>query len=131
MCVYNMYASLAPLAAQCDAADVGCQCTRRPADAHADRLLLFERRRGGVGLAGRLLGALPPLLRAAQSRLDASDCEDGCPACEHMAGCGEYNQGLDKEAARLLLGWLVQREEPPAPKRKGSEADPGWLPTPP
>ena len=39
--------SLAPLAASCDSADLGCQCTRRPGDEHAERLLLFERRRGG------------------------------------------------------------------------------------
>ena len=41
------------------ASDLGCQCTRRPGDEHAERLLLYERRRGGVGLAAQLLGALP------------------------------------------------------------------------
>ena len=102
-------------AAQCDAADLGCQCTRRPGDSQADRLLLFERRRGGVGLAGRLLGTLPALLRAAQARLEGCACAEGCPACVHKPQCGEYNEGLDKEAARLLLRWLLQREEIPTP----------------
>ena len=76
--------SLAPLAASCAASDLGCQSSRRPGDEHAnpnpnltltltpnpnpqssrrpgdehaERLLLFERRRGGVGLAAQLLGA--------------------------------------------------------------------------
>ena len=53
----NLQMSLAPLAASCAASDLGCQSSRRPGDEHAERLLLFERRRGGVGLAAQLLGA--------------------------------------------------------------------------
>eukprot|EP00966_Prymnesium_polylepis_P286621 6620704-Prymnesium_polylepis.1 len=28
-----------------------------------------------------------------------------------MAGCGEYNEGLDKPAALLILRWLLQGED--------------------
>ena len=54
---------LAPLVATCEPSDLGCQCTRREGDKHGQRLLLFERRAGGVGTADALLLALQPLLQ--------------------------------------------------------------------
>ena len=104
--------SLAPLCATCEPTDLGCQCTRRPGDEHGERFLLFERRRGGVGVADALPEGMPRLLQACQARLDECDCESGCLACVHMSGCGEYNEGLDKSAARTILKWLVQGEMP-------------------
>ena len=62
-----------------------------------------------------LLPELPRLLQAAQARLEACECEAGCLACVHMAGCGEYNEGLEKHAARAILRWLLQGETPPLP----------------
>ena len=106
---------LAPLCATCESSDLGCQCTRREGDEHAERFLIFERRRGGVGVADALLVELPRLLQAAQARLEACDCEEGCLACVHMSGCGEYNEGLEKPAAKAILRWLLQGELPPAP----------------
>ena len=52
------------------------------------------------------------LLQAAQVRLDACGCTDGCLSCVHMAGCSEYNEGLNKAAARDILRWLIQGELP-------------------
>ena len=106
---------LAPLCATCESSDLGCQCTRREGDEHAERFLLFERRRGGVGVADALLVELPRLLQAAQARLEACECENGCLACIHMSGCGEYNEGLDKVAACAILRWLLQGQQPELP----------------
>ena len=112
----HLVIALAPLCATCEPGDLGCQCTRREGDEHAERLLLFERgRHGGVGVAEALHGEMPRLLQAAQARLESCDCEDGCLACVHMAGCGEYNEGLEKHAARAILRWLLQGETPPLP----------------
>ena len=63
-------------------------------------------------MADALPEALPRLLQAALARLDECECEKGCLACIHMAGCGEYNEGLEKSAARTILKWLVQGEMP-------------------
>jgi DEAD/DEAH box helicase domain-containing protein len=114
---------LSPLCATCESTDLGCQCTRREGDEHAERLLLFERRRGGVGVADALLVELPTLLQAAQARLEACDCDEGCLACVHMSGCGEYNEGLSKPAARAILRWLLQGELPPAAAAGGDDDD--------
>ena len=104
---------LAPLCVTCEPTDLGCQCTRRTGDEHGDRFLIFERRRGGVGIADALLLGLPSLLEAALARLDSCTCGDeGCLSCIHMGGCGEYNEGLDKGAARKILRWLLLGEAP-------------------
>ena len=60
--------TLAPLVVSCDPADLGCQCTRRPGDTHAERILLFERRAGGIGIAEPLLDGIAPLLQVRRPR---------------------------------------------------------------
>ena len=35
----------------------------------------------------------------------------------HRSGSGDSNEGLDKGAARLLLRWLLQGEQPPPPQQ--------------
>ena len=114
---------LAPLCVTCESTDLGCQCTRRDGDEHAERFLLFERRRGGVGVADALHVELPRLLQAAQARLEACDCDEGCLACVHMSGCGEYNEGLDKSAAKAILRWLCQGEMPEPPPDASADSD--------
>ena len=64
-----------------------------------------------MGVADLLLGEMETLLLAVQQRLESCECDQGCPSCIHMAGCGEYNEGLDKPAARQILSWLLQGEE--------------------
>lgn len=66
-----------------------------------------NRRGGGTGLAQALLSRLEPLLRAAQACLASCKCNTGCPSCILMSGCGEYNEGLDKRAAALILEHLL------------------------
>ena len=65
----------------------------------------------------RLLGRLPPTRTPTlistltststrtppQVRLDACGCSGGCLSCVHIAGCSEYNEGLDKAAASMIL----------------------------
>ena len=67
------------------------------------------------GAVSPLHASLPRLLQAAQARLEQCECEAGCLSCVHMAGCGEYNEGLEKDAAAAILRWLLQGERPDAP----------------
>ena len=94
----------------CDHSDLGAGARAR-GDAHAERLLLFERRRGGTGVAEQLRTSLPHLLGAALARVEACGCDRGRPSCVLLPGCGEYNEGLDKGGAALLLRWMVRGEE--------------------
>ena len=48
---------------------------------------------------------------AALARVEACGCDRGCPSCVLLPGCGEYNEGLDKGGAALLLRWMVRGEE--------------------
>ena len=58
-----------------------------------------------------------------QARLEGCSCERGCLSCVHMAGCGEYNEGLEKPAARVILRWLLQGETPPPPAPAEAERE--------
>ena len=115
----HLVIGLAPLGATCEPTDLGCQCTRRDGDEHAECLLLFERRRGGVGIADALLHELPRIMAVAGARLESCECEHGCLACVHLAGCGEYNEGLDKGGARDVLRWLLEGILPPLRNPRG------------
>ena len=120
--IEHLAIGLAPLCVTCEPCDLACQCTRREGDEHSERLLIFERRRGGVGVADALQTQMPRLLQAAQSRIEGCDCEEGCLACIHMSGCGEYNEGLDKQGAITVLRWLISGEIPTAPDQKSPES---------
>lgn len=107
--VEHLLIGLAPLVVSCDRADLGCQCTRRRGDEHAERLLIFERRPGGAGITQQLLPRLGELLAAAHRRLAACGCgaPGGCPGCIQLPQCGEYNEGLDRRAADRVLRWAL------------------------
>mmetsp|Transcript_4079 Transcript_4079/g.7221 ORF Transcript_4079/g.7221 Transcript_4079/m.7221 type:complete len:167 (+) Transcript_4079:1-501(+) len=102
--------ALAPLCVTCEAAELGCQCTRRQGDEHSERLLIYERRSGGVGVAEKLLPNLAVLLQAVSQRVDNCSCTTGCLSCIHMSGCNEYNEGLDKQAAQSILHMVISGE---------------------
>lgn len=104
--IEHVLCSLAPMEVRCDPSDLSCQHTRRDGDLHRDKLLLFETARGGTGLAQRLGPALGRLLRAAHKVVNECGCAEGCHGCIVSGTC--YEEGLDKEAAREILTYLVQ-----------------------
>ena len=109
--IEHMLVSLAPLVMACENDELGCQCTRRRGDTHSERIVLFEKKKGALGISGLLLHKLDPLLLACQQRLKSCTCQDGCPSCIFMPGCGEYNEGLEKAGAIALLGHLNARSD--------------------
>jgi DEAD/DEAH box helicase domain-containing protein len=58
-------------------------------------------------------------MAVAGARLESCECEHGCLACVHLAGCGEYNEGLDKGGARDVLRWLLEGILPPLRNPRG------------
>jgi DEAD/DEAH box helicase domain-containing protein len=61
-----------------------------------------------VGIAERGFEDLPALWRATYEVITACPCEAGCPSCIQSPKCGNNNQPLDKAAAKLILGMLLQ-----------------------
>jgi len=105
--------ALIPSILMCDPADLSCQHTRRDGDLNRDKLLLFETQRGGLGLCQRLQHNFLALLQMAKDTILSCSCNEteGCLSCIQMGGCGEYNEGLDKNAALDILSLLLPAEE--------------------
>lgn len=97
-----------PLFAMCDRWDIGGLSTPRHADTDAPQIFIYDGFPGGVGIAERGFEELPALWRAAYEVITACPCEAGCPSCIHSPKCGNNNEPLDKAAARLILGMLLQ-----------------------
>jgi len=103
--IEHLLISLAPLELFCEPSDWSCQHTRRDTDLNRLKLLLFETARGGMGLSTQMAGALGKLLRSAQKIVSKCPCENGCLECILLPSC--YEDGLDKEAANIILQALV------------------------
>jgi DEAD/DEAH box helicase domain-containing protein len=101
---------MAPLLLGCDPSEVGVECAvdvGRPL-----RLLLYDKARGGLGLAAELHRHLPALLAAARERMRSCDCARGCICCTHSPFCTHYNGRQDKNAGVALIDALLRQDEP-------------------
>lgn len=103
-----------PVFLMCNAQDVGTECDN-PYDTQykPERILLYDKHPGGIGLASAARPIFPSLLRAALDLIKRCDCENvfGCPGCIQHTDCGEYNAVLNKQAGRLVLEAVLQEAE--------------------
>ncbi|CAI5962340.1 unnamed protein product, partial [Closterium sp. NIES-64] len=99
-------ANMVPLFLSCMASDMGVECAS-PYDSRffPQRLLLYDKHPGGIGLAVQLQPQFPAILQAALELVSKCQCNmpNGCPGCVHFLACGEYNGVLDKRGAQLIL----------------------------
>ncbi|XBI43427.1 hypothetical protein VPH35_108198 [Triticum aestivum] len=110
--------SILPLHMMCGSGDLGTECvdpqeTRKRDDDRVvvpDRILLYDKHRGGIGLAAQARTLFGDLLAAALELVSACGCRnsDGCPNCVQSFACRDTNKNLDKEAAVALLKDLIQ-----------------------
>jgi DEAD/DEAH box helicase domain-containing protein len=97
-----------PLFAMCDRWDIGGLSTPRHPDTDAAQIFIYDGFSGGIGIAEKGFELLPELWGAALDVLQGCPCTDGCPSCVQSPKCGSFNTPLDKEAAILLLHWLLK-----------------------
>jgi DEAD/DEAH box helicase domain-containing protein len=96
-----------PLFAMCDRWDIGGLSTPRHPDTDAAQIFIYDGFPGGVGIAEKGFSLLPELWRATLDVIRACPCSGGCPSCVQSPKCGNFNQPLDKQAAVVILGWLL------------------------
>ena len=99
--------SLFPLLAICDRNDIGGISYPLHPQLGRSAIFIYDGYPGGVGLAAKGYEALEDLLERTRHLIAGCRCEKGCPSCIHSPKCGNGNQPLDKEAARLLLEVLT------------------------
>ncbi|KAL6746607.1 hypothetical protein V8C86DRAFT_1481591 [Haematococcus lacustris] len=106
-----------PLFVICNAKDVGTECDN-PYDTRyrPERLLIFDKLPGGIGIALQAAPLFPKLLQRALDLVRGCPCtyEKGCPACVQHLDCKNYNAVLNKQATVLVLEQCLAAETRPS-----------------
>ncbi|XP_025801088.1 uncharacterized protein LOC112880592 isoform X3 [Panicum hallii] len=105
--------NIVPLHMMCSASDLGTECAN-PHETRGipDRILLYDRHPGGIGIASQAQMLFGELLLAALELVSTCSCTGaaGCPNCIQSLTCSEYNEVLDKQAAILILKGAIDCE---------------------
>jgi len=96
-----------PLFALCDRNDIGGICYTYHPQVEKSAIFIYDGYPGGVGLAQRGFEVILELLERTLSHIKTCECEEGCPSCIHSPKCGSGNKPLDKEAAIMILQFLL------------------------
>ncbi|KAK2075786.1 hypothetical protein QBZ16_001527 [Prototheca wickerhamii] len=111
-----------PLFILCNANDVGTGaepgCARWECDSPYDtrykpeRLLIYDKYPGGIGLAAAAAPQFGPILAQARDLVRDCPCATpaGCPCCVQHTHCGEYNTVISKPGALVVLEELIRWE---------------------
>ena len=102
---------LLPLFATCDRWDLGGLSTAAHPDTGQATVIVHDAISGGSGCSERGFGAGLEWVRATLETLESCPCRTGCPRCVQSPKCGNNNEPLSKEGARLLLDTLVKSME--------------------
>ena len=96
-----------PLFALCDRNDIGGICYTHHPQVEKSAIFIYDGYPGGVGLAQRGFEVVYKLFEKTLDHIRNCECEEGCPSCIHSPKCGSGNKPLDKEAAVVLLEFLL------------------------
>jgi len=96
-----------PLFAMCDRNDIGGVSTPLHPDTGRAQVFIYDAYPGGVGITEKGFDIITELWQATLRTIAECPCQDGCPSCIQSPKCGNNNQPLDKEAARVLLEELL------------------------
>eukprot|EP00597_Dinobryon_sp_UTEXLB2267_P014233 CAMPEP_0170110342 /NCGR_PEP_ID=MMETSP0020_2-20130122/7790_1 /TAXON_ID=98059 /ORGANISM="Dinobryon sp., Strain UTEXLB2267" /LENGTH=1196 /DNA_ID=CAMNT_0010335597 /DNA_START=57 /DNA_END=3647 /DNA_ORIENTATION=+ len=102
--------SLCPLFAQCDAGDIGTEHGFTAQD-HKFRMMIFDKRSGGLGAANAIYERRHDVIRQAAQLLSSCPCDSkyprGCPSCLLDLRCTSYNNHISKSGALRLFQLLT------------------------
>ena len=102
--------NLFPLFVMCDREDVGGISTEMHPQVGAGAIFIYDGYPGGIGLAQRAYQVIDRILTASKGLVEDCKCNKGCPSCIQSPKCGSNNRPLDKRAAILILGSLLNKK---------------------
>ena len=95
--------SLLPLWAMCDRWDIGGLSTNLHFQTGLPTVFVYDGHAGGVGITERGFESFSGWAADTARLLRGCPCTSGCPSCVQSPKCGNLNEMLDKEGARVLL----------------------------
>ncbi|MBI2854424.1 MAG: DEAD/DEAH box helicase [Chloroflexi bacterium] len=96
-----------PLFALCDRNDIGGLSTPMHPDAGEPVIFIYDAYPGGIGIAEMGFEKLQQLWETTLKVISECPCDEGCPSCVYSPKCGNNNEPIDKEGARVLLNLLT------------------------
>jgi len=100
-----------PLYLMCNPEDIGTECDNLYDTRYKpERLLLFDRYPGGIGLCEKAQPIFKELIEKGLNLIVCCSCESdsGCPGCIQSTVCSEYNSVLSKGGAQKILQAALQ-----------------------
>ncbi len=99
--------AILPLFAMCDRNDIGGVSTSLHPDTGKAQIFIYDACPGGVGIAEKGFDLVTDLWQSTLRVIAECPCHQGCPSCIQSPKCGNNNEPLDKEAARIILTGLL------------------------
>jgi DEAD/DEAH box helicase domain-containing protein len=101
-----------PLIAMCDRWDIGGLSTNYHPQTGAATIFIYDGHPGGVGIARNAFTRFDKLCNDAHRLIAECPCASGCPSCVQSPKCGNLNEPLSKDGARLLLERMLSAQAP-------------------
>ncbi|MGI5839511.1 MAG: DEAD/DEAH box helicase [bacterium] len=106
---------LLPLFVMCDRNDIGGLSVLAHSQTGRPTVFIHDAYNGGVGFSEKAYRDIERLLLTTLEAVRECACDSGCPSCIYSPKCSNFNQPLDKEAAIMLLHYLLGQEYTPRP----------------
>ncbi|PQQ02746.1 putative ATP-dependent helicase YprA [Prunus yedoensis var. nudiflora] len=105
--------NVVPLRIICNLSDLAPECINLHTRYYPERILLYDQHPGGSGVSVQVQPIFMELLIAALELLTSCRCSEhgGCPNCLQSFACKEYNEGLHKEAAIMIVEGVLDAEK--------------------
>jgi DEAD/DEAH box helicase domain-containing protein len=100
-----------PFFAMCDRADIGGVSTALHPDTGKPQVFIYDGHPGGIGISERGYDRIWELWETTLKTITECPCASGCPSCIQSPKCGNNNNPLDKDAAKLLLEHLLEMDK--------------------
>ncbi len=104
--------ALLPLWAMCDRWDIGGLSTNLHAQTGRPTVFVYDGHAGGVGITERGFAQFEGWVADTAAMIRGCPCSSGCPSCVQSPKCGNLNDMLDKDGARIFLERLVDFAAP-------------------
>jgi DEAD/DEAH box helicase domain-containing protein len=103
-----------PLIAMCDRWDIGGLSTNFHPQTGGPTIFIYDGHPGGIGITRTAFARFEELCRDASRLVGECTCASGCPSCVQSPKCGNLNEPLSKQGARVLLDRMLAAEVEPA-----------------
>ena len=99
----HIFISMIPSLIGCDSKELG------GLSLPSGRVFIFESLPGGSGISEQVFLNFEKIALMSKNRINKCDCENGCPKCIFDYSCGNNNKFLNKDSAKNILNYIIDK----------------------